>query len=149
MVFTIQKVDDIEGQRMTIEEPDLTIGVLRAMICQRYTTGSQGSVAIQGLGEDAPDHALVREYISGTEILWSSLLGQSDQEQASKSLKGRPGDKLNISKNDVANDAKQDNVIQPPEKCDRAIEADISENKAKDKAVQRNVITYEKISFKF
>ncbi|OTA65189.1 hypothetical protein K449DRAFT_420907 [Hypoxylon sp. EC38] len=149
MAFTVQNVADVDGQPMTINKPDLTVGVLRAMICEHYTLGSEGSVMIQGLGEDAPNHALVRHYISGSEIRWSPLLGEADQEQASKSFKGKPGDKLNISENEATEEAKQDNVIQPPKECDRAIDANVSKNISKNKAVQRNVVTYEKVTFNF
>ncbi|OTA88688.1 hypothetical protein M434DRAFT_398934 [Hypoxylon sp. CO27-5] len=149
MAFTVQNIADVDGQPMTINKPDLTVGVLKAMICKHYTLGSEGSVMIQDLGEDAPNDALVRKYISGSEIRCSPLLGEADQEQASKSFKGKPGDKSNITKNETTDEAKQDNVIQLSKECDRAVDANISENVSKNKAVQRNVVTYEKITLNF
>ncbi|KAI1411765.1 hypothetical protein F5Y13DRAFT_164990 [Hypoxylon sp. FL1857] len=138
-MFTILTDTEIRGRQITLEEHNLTIGVLKASISQHYAVEDQRNIVIHGVREEVPDYELLREHISGTEIRWSIKVddaGVASQRSPEK-------DKLNIGRNFTIGKATQSNIIQRPPESDKRMEADITGNTAGGDSTQRNLIGHD------
>ncbi|OTB01843.1 hypothetical protein M426DRAFT_323194 [Hypoxylon sp. CI-4A] len=126
-------------QGITLDDENLTIGIIKAMISQHNPLEDLSNIVIHGVREGIDDQEFIHPYVQTKIILWDlkrDIGEHANHQQEPKSLTHS----YIMEENEADPNTKQTNFIEPITESQITTKIVVSKNNARGGARQRNII---------